>query len=88
MNIRNTTNRYGALSIGIHWIILLLFVTVYARTQLHEFFSKGSDLRATLKTWHFMLGFSILILASIRSVVHITNLAPRIEPAPLGWQKQ
>ncbi len=58
MNIRNTTDRYGTLSIGIHWLMLLMFVAVYACIELHEFFPKGSDLRATLKTWHFMLGLS------------------------------
>jgi len=88
MNIRNTPDRYGTLSIGIHWLMLLLFVAVYACIELHELFPKGSDLRAALKTWHSMLGLSILVLASIRLVVHITGTVPRIEPDPPKWQKQ
>ncbi|MBK8570719.1 MAG: cytochrome b [Nitrosomonadales bacterium] len=88
MNIRNTTDRYGALSIGIHWLMLLMFVAVYACIELHEFFPKGSDLRATLKTWHFMLGLSILVLASLRLIIYITGTAPRIEPDPPKWQMQ
>lgn len=88
MNIRNTTDRYGILSIWIHWFMLLLLVAVYACIELHEFFPKGSDLRATLKTWHFMLGLSVLVLALIRMVVHLSNIVPRIEPDPPKWQKQ
>ncbi|CAH1204075.1 Cytochrome b561 [Candidatus Nitrotoga sp. BS] len=88
MNIRNTTDRYGILSIWIHWLMLLLLVAVYACIELHEFFPKGSDLRATLKTWHFMLGLSILVLALIRLVVHLTDIIPRIDPDPPKWQKQ
>ena len=88
MNIRNTTTRYGALSIGMHWLMLLMFVAVYACIELHEIFPKGSDLRATLKTWHFMLGLSILALASLRLIIYITSTVPHIEPDPPKWQMQ
>ena len=88
MSMRNTPDRYGTLSIGIHWLMLLLFVAVYACIELHEFFPKGSDLRATLKTWHFMLGLSILVLVLIRMAVNLTDIVPRIDPDPPKWQKQ
>lgn len=89
MSMRNTADRYGTLSIGIHWLMLLMFIAVYACIELHEFFPKGSDLRATLKTWHFMLGLSILALVSIRLVVHITaGPVPHIKPDPPKWQQQ
>lgn len=88
MNIRNTTDRYGLLSIGFHWLMLLLLVAVYACMELNEFFPKGSDFRATLKTWHFMLGISIFALALIRMVVHLTDIVPHIDPDPPKWQKQ
>jgi cytochrome b561 len=88
MSMRNTPDRYGTLSIGIHWSMLLLFVAVYACIELHEFFPKGSDLRATLNTWHFMLGLSVLALVLIRMVVHLTDIVPRIDPDPPKWQKQ
>ena len=88
MNIRNSTDHYGILSIGIHWFMLLLFMAVYGCIELHEFFPKGSDLRTTLKTWHFMLGLSVLVLASIRLMVHMISPVPRIEPNPPKWQKQ
>jgi cytochrome b561 len=87
MQWRNSTDRYGLLSIGLHWFMLLLLVAVYACIELRELFPKGSDLREGLKTWHFMLGLSVLILAALRLAVHLTSTLPRVEPAPPGWQK-
>jgi len=60
MQWRNNKERYGTLSIGLHWSMLLLLVVVYACIELREFFPKGSDLREALKTWHFMLGLAVL----------------------------
>ena len=63
--VHKTTDRYRSLSIGLHWIMLLLLIAVYACIELRVFFPKGSDLRTALKTWHFMLGLSVFVLASI-----------------------
>ncbi len=78
---------YGSLSIGLHWAMLALLIAVYACIELREYFPKGSDPREALKTWHFMLGLSVLALASLRLIVHITGRVPAIEPDPPGWQK-
>ncbi len=85
MTVRKTSDRYGSLSIGLHWIMLLLLIAVYACIELRVFFPKGSDLRTALKTWHFMLGLSIFILASIRLAVHLINPVDLIESAVPGW---
>jgi cytochrome b561 len=86
MNIRNTTDRYGSLSIALHWVMVLLLIAVYACIELREFFPKGSDPRNALKTWHFMLGLSVLALVLIRIVVNLTRSAPNIVPNPPQWQ--
>ncbi|WP_300337789.1 cytochrome b [Accumulibacter sp.] len=87
MSWRNRTDRYGSLSIGLHWLMLLLFVAVYACIELREYFPKGSDPREALKTWHFMLGLSLFVLAALRLLVRLTGPVPRIEPDPPAWQK-
>ena len=87
MKWRNSTDRYGSLSIGLHWLMLLLLAAVYACIELRELFPKGSDPRDALKTWHFMLGLSVLVLVSLRFAVHLTGPIPRIVPDPLRWQK-
>ena len=45
MSLRNTTDRYGSLSIGMHWLMLLLLVAVYACIELREFYP-GAAVRA------------------------------------------
>lgn len=88
MNWRNSTERYGALSIGLHWLMLLLLAAVYACIELREFFPKGSDPREALKAWHFMLGLTVLVLVWMRLVVRITGPTPRIVPDPPKWQNR
>ena len=87
MQWRNNTERYGALSIGLHWLMLLLLVAVYACIELREFFPKGSDPREALKTWHYMLGLSVFVLVWLRLATNIIGHFPRIEPEPPRWQK-
>ena len=87
MKWRNSMDRYGSLSIGLHWLMLLLLAAVYAFIELRVLFPKGSDPREALKTWHFMLGLSVLVLVSLRFAVHLTGPVPRIEPDPPRWQK-
>jgi cytochrome b561 len=88
MNWRNTTSRYGSVSIGLHWLTLLLIAAVYACIELRGNFPKGSDIREGLKAWHFMLGLSVLVLVAIRAVLHVTDTTPRIDPEPPRWQSR
>ncbi len=87
MQWRNSTERYGALSIGLHWLMLLLLVAVYACIELREFFPKGSGPREALKTWHYMLGLSVFVLVWLRLLLNMTGRFPRMEPDQPGWQK-
>lgn len=87
MNVLNSNKRYGSLSIGLHWLMLLLLIAVYACIELREIYPKGSDPREALKTWHFMLGLVIFPLALIRLGISITSYHPQIEPCPPKWQK-
>jgi cytochrome b561 len=86
MNWKNTTIRYGSLSIALHWLMLLLLTAVYACIELRGFFPKGSDLREALKTWHFMLGLTVFVLVLLRLGVRAMSPVPRIEPNPPKWQ--
>jgi cytochrome b561 len=61
--------------------MLLLIAAVYACIELRGNFPKGSDMREGLKTWHFMLGLSVLLLALFRLMVSLINVVPDIQPA-------
>jgi cytochrome b561 len=84
---KNTTDRYGSLSIAMHWLMLLLLIAVYACIELRELFPKGSDIREALKVWHYMLGLSVFVLVWLRLAMHLSGTTPRIVPEQGPWQR-
>lgn len=88
MNWKNTTDRYGSLSIAMHWAMLVLLVAVYACMELREFYPRGSDLRNALKQWHFMLGLSVFLLVWLRLALRFIGTTPGITPVPPIWQQR
>jgi cytochrome b561 len=87
MNWKNTTLRYGSLTIGLHWLMLLLFIAVYGTIELRELFEKGSDPREALKTWHFMLGMLAFVLVWLRLAARLSGPTPAIQPEPPNLQQ-
>jgi superoxide oxidase len=86
MGLRNNTERYGSLSIGLHWFMLFLLAAVYACMEFRGYFPKGSEPRELMKTWHYMLGISVLILVIVRIAVNLFAPKPKIVPTPPAWQ--
>lgn len=82
----DSSARYGSLQVALHWLMLALLVAVYACIELRELYPRGSEIRLALKTWHFMLGLSVLILVGVRLVVRAFGLVPPISPRPPPWQ--
>lgn len=80
MNWKNTSIHYGSLSIGIHWLMLVLFVVVYGSIELRVLFEKGTDPREVLKAWHFMFGLLVFILVWIRIFARLSGPTPAIKP--------
>lgn len=80
MSWKNTNQHYGTLSIALHWLMFLLMAAVYATIELRELFPKGSDPRETLKSLHFMLGLSVLLLVTLRIYAKVTSATPIITP--------
>lgn len=87
MNFRNTTGRYGSLSIGMHRLMLALLIGVYASIELRELFPKGSDPREAMKTWYFTLGLSVFALVFVRLVLRAMGPTPQIRPLRLAWKR-
>lgn len=79
-------SRFSSVSIGLHWLMLLVLVAVYATIELKGFFPKGGDLRQALKPLHSGLGITILILVIIRIINNAFQESPAIVPKPPRWQ--
>lgn len=77
--------RYARLSIGLHWLMLLLIAAVYATIELKGNFAKGSEPRELLKHWHFMLGLAVFALVWLRLLARRFSPAPRVAGA--AWEK-
>lgn len=82
----NSHERYGTLSIALHWLMLLLLAAVFSCIELRELYDKGSEPREALKRWHFMLGLSVFVLVWLRLALRLLAPKPRIEPVPAAWQ--
>lgn len=87
MSWRNTQDRYGPLSIAMHWLTLALLIGVYACIELQGLAARGSDLRADLKTWHFMLGLTVFALVLLRLSVRFVTTSPQMSPQVVAWQR-
>lgn len=87
MSWNNTTQKYGWLSIALHWLTFFLLIAVYASMELREFFERGSDLREGLKSWHYTLGLCVFVITLIRLVTRWCGATPQISPKPPVWQK-
>ena len=87
MGLSNTNDRYGSLSMAMHWLMFLLLVGVYACIELREFYPKGSDPRNALKAWHFTLGLTVFALVWLRIVLRLFQVTPAITPPIPGWQQ-
>lgn len=81
-----SSQRYGRLSIALHWLTLALLIGVYACIELREMYPRGSDPREALKTWHFMLGLTVFLVVWVRFAARVMGKTPPIVPPAPKWQ--
>lgn len=86
MQWRSSASQYGWLAVWLHWLMLLLLAAVYASMELEDLAAEGSALHATMETWHYMLGLSVLMLVAIRLAVRLIGPTPSIGEALPRWQ--
>lgn len=86
MTLRHTEDRYGALSVALHWGMFVLLTAVVAFMELREFFPKGSVPRETMKSLHYMLGILVLPLAVVRLAARLGGTTPVAPATAPGWQ--
>ncbi|MHB2060011.1 cytochrome b [Pseudomonas monsensis] len=77
--------RYGKLSITLHWLMLALFVGVYACVEIKGYMPKGSEARGLLMGFHGLFGTGIFALVWLRLLGRLTPRPP-ITPKPPAWQ--
>lgn len=88
MSWKNTAIRYNSVSIALHWLMLLLFIAVYASIEFSGAFPKGSDSRSTLKALHFSFGLLVFFMVWLRLAMRLLSPPPSLEPSLPYWQRQ
>ena len=86
MNFKKLTTQYHLSSLVLHWLMLALFVLVYASIELRVLFEKGTPARDLMKTTHFTLGLLMFSLVWLRLAMRARYAAPLTQPAPSVWQ--
>ena len=79
------SNRYHPVSIGLHWLMLLLLAAVYVLMEFRDIYPRGSEPRDLMKTWHYMLGLSVLSLVVIRLLARKIWAAPDPITSSPSW---
>src|SRR3546814_15712777 len=82
--VLQTTSRYSAVAIALHWVIALLIVANIALGLGHELFGRVNEL--AIMAAHKSIGLTILALSLLRLA---WRLSPRTPPLPAempGWQ--
>lgn len=87
MTFKKMADRYHMSSVALHWLMLILFIGVYASINLRELFDKGTAPREALKSLHFSLGLLMFALVWLRLAMRIKHPAPGITPVPPAWQE-
>jgi cytochrome b561 len=86
MNLKKLTTQYHLSSLVLHWLMLALFVFVYASIELRVLFEKGTAARDLMKTTHFTLGLLMFSLVWLRLAMRARYAAPLTQPVPSAWQ--
>ena len=77
-----SSQRYHSSLIALHWLTLFLLVAIYALMEFKGIYDKGSAPRELMKSWHFILGLTLLLVTVARLVARTTFPAPAITPTP------
>ncbi len=80
-----STSRYSTPSIVMHWLMVVVFIGIYAAINLADLFPKDSDTRQLAKNLHFSLGLLVFGLVWLRIVFRVLGNTPAIVPAPPSW---
>lgn len=82
MQIKNTNQRFGLVTIFLHWVMAILMI-VLVILGLYMVRIPISELKLNLYGWHKELGILILMLVMVRIVWRINNTNPSLASLPL-----
>lgn len=85
MQIKNTINRFGSVSIFLHWLIALLMIGLLI-LGLYMVTLPINLEKLKLYGWHKEYGILVLMLAVVRVAWRLSNVAPLFPATMPTWQ--
>lgn len=85
MQVRNSTDRYGAVAQLLHWSIVALIITQFALASKADALSIGPA-KIALLARHKSFGITIFALAIVRLAWRLVNPVPSLPPQTPKWQ--
>ena len=81
MNTQSDTrgSHYCSGIIVLHWLMLLLFIGVYATVEAHELYEHSAT-GDQLMFWHYQLGYAIFALVWLRLIFRLASSVPPADP--------
>ena len=73
--------RYSNWVIAFHWIMFLLMVGIYISMEFRHIFERGTPERELMKSAHYIMGITLLLLLVPRLLARIFTPTPEIVPA-------
>lgn len=83
---RNTDQRWGSVSIGLHWSIAALILLVQVPAGIAMLEVEPGWLQDALFTTHKNIGLVIFAIALVRLAWRLANPTPRLPVDTPGWQ--
>jgi len=84
MNVRNSSQGYGAVAMTLHWAVVMLVGCAWLTGQFGDTLPRGPQ-REVGAFIHVFLGLSILTLAAVRLIWRATDPPPPEENAAGRW---
>lgn len=86
MQWKNTADGYGSIPVALHWLTVILIGLAYATMELDFIADRGTPLRLSMKTWHYMAGISVFALTWLCLLVRQAGSTPQMIPTPSRMQ--
>ena len=83
---RNTTERYGIVAQGFHWIVALCVIGLLIVGLLMTEMKQGPDM-FKVYALHKSVGITVLVLAVLHLIWKLSNAHPRSLPTHQKWEK-
>src|SRR3954470_8418533 len=83
MQLRNSAERYGAISQALHWLTVALVIAAWALGEFDDIFPKGPARAGGLYV-HITAGLGVILILGLRLLWRTGNPSPPPEPTVFG----